>query len=324
MLIKMGLVLWATGFLSMTAMAQQFDLQGHRGARGLSPENTLAGFARALTIGVSTLEMDVGISRDGIVVVTHNPRLDPDITRDADGAWLTSPGAAIRSLSVEQLKAYDVGRIKPATRYAKRHPHQTPVDGARMPTLSQVFDLVRRSGNSRVRLNIEAKLNPEKSDLTFDPETFAVAILKVADDFGMSARVTIQSFDWRVLRVVQRLAPAVATSYITVRQSWRNNLQPPWTAEFKIGDFDGSIPRLIKAAGGRGWSPFHREVDAAQIQSAHELGLKVVVWTVNDPARMDALIDIGVDGIITDYPNRLRLVLERRGLETPTPTPVNR
>ena len=101
----------------MEVMAQDFDVQGHRGARGLAPENTLAAFARALTIGVSTLELDVGVSREGTVVVTHNPRLEPDITRRSDGTWLTATGPAIRTLSLEEIRSFNVGQTKPGSRW---------------------------------------------------------------------------------------------------------------------------------------------------------------------------------------------------------------
>ncbi len=328
MLGKIAIAVLVTGILSMEAKAQDFDVQGHRGARGLAPENTLAGFARALTIGVSTLELDVGVSREGTVVVTHDPRLEPDITRRPDGTWLTAPGPAIRTLSFEEIRAFDVGQTKPGSRYANRFPDQTPVDGARMPSLRNVIELIQRSGNDKVRLNIEAKLKPTETDLTHGPKKFANAILDVVRERDMTSRVTIQSFDWRVLQEVQRLAPAVETSYLSVQQRWLDNIgknkegTSAWTAGFDIDDYNGSIPLLVKAAGGRAWSPFHREIDAAQVKEAHKLGLTVKVWTVNQEKRMDALIEMGVDGIITDYPNRLRQVLEKRGMKVPIPTPV--
>jgi len=328
MLDKIILAIIVTGVLSMEVLGQDFDLQGHRGARGLAPENTLAAFARALTIGVSTLELDVGVSREETVVVTHDRQLAPDITRHPDGTWLNAAGPAIRTLSVEELGAYDVGRAKPGSRYAERFPDQTPVDGARIPSLREVIELIRRSGNEKVRLNIETKLNPAEPDLTHGPKKFTNTILKVVQEMDMTSRATIQSFDWRVLQEIQRLAPMVETSYLSVQQKWLDNIRKgkegtsAWTAGFDIDDYDGSIPHLVKAAGGRAWSPFHREIDAAQIKAAHDLGLTVKVWTVNLEARMEALIEMGVDGIITDYPNRLRQILENRGMKVPVPTPI--
>ena len=144
----------------------------------------------------------------------------------------------------------------------------------------------------------------------------------------MTDRVIIQSFDWRTLQEVQRRAPAVEISYLSAQQNWRDNLRKgeagpsPWTAGFDLDDFGGSVPRLVKAAGGRVWSPYHREVDATQVEEAHDLGLVVKVWTLNEEVRMEALVDMGVDGIITDYPDHLRRVLEERGMKVPTPTPV--
>ena len=120
-----------------------FDLQGHRGARGLAPENTLAGFARALEIGVTTLETDLAVTKDGVIVLSHDPVLNPDIVRGPDGQWLAAPGPAINSLTLAELKRYDVGRIKPGTKYAQQFAGQTPVDGQRIPTLAELFDLAK-------------------------------------------------------------------------------------------------------------------------------------------------------------------------------------
>ncbi len=316
------------GSLCMNDSSFGLEIQGHRGARGLMPENTLAGFAKALSIGVTTLELDVGVTSDRVVVATHNPRLEPETTRDKDGNWLEGTGPAIWSLSLRELRCYDVGRLNPVTDYSTRHPQQRPVDGARIPTLAEVMDLVRRSGNTKVRLSIETKLNPGEPGLTPLPEDFVSAILKVARDKNFLHRITIQSFDWRTLLETQEQAPGVPTSYLTVQQPWKDNIQidepgpSPWTAGFDIRDFGYSIPRAIAAAGGHIWSPNFRDLSVGDVVLAHNLGLSVKVWTVNDAAQMESLIIMGVDGIITDYPDRLRKVLEKRGLPLPEPTPV--
>ena len=196
------------------------------GARGGScPRTPWFPFAGALSIGVSTLEMDVGVTRDGVVVVTHNLRLQPETTRDADGNWLQTTGPAVRSLTLEEIKAFDVGRIKPGTPYALRFPDQAPADGTRMPTLEEVIGLVRRSGNDSVRFNIETKLKPAEADLSPNPEDFVEAVLSVVRVQGVADRVTIQSFDWRTLQETHRQAPDVPTSYLTVRQEWLDNLR---------------------------------------------------------------------------------------------------
>ncbi len=325
-LVAAGLMLIA----SLTAAAEPpaFDLQGHRGARGLRPENTLAAFAEALSIGVTTLELDVGISHDGVVVVSHNRRLSADITRDSSGAWLSEPGPALNSLSLAEIATYDVGRIDPASRYARRYADQIAADGSRMPTLEAVFALVEQAGNRVVRFNIETKISPLEAALTWPPEAFVGAVLAVVHANRMTDRVTIQSFDWRTLQLVQARAPDMVTSYLTAQQGWLDNIRAgeagpsPWTAGFDVDDYSGNVAALVAAAGGRVWAPFHREIDGARIKDAHDRGLAVKVWTVNDEDRMNQLIDLGVDGIITDYPDRLRRVLATRGIDLPLPTPV--
>src|SRR5262245_36710309 len=144
----------------MSIPAQALDIQGHRGARGLAPENTLPAFARALSLVVSTFELDCAVTKDGVVVVSHDPALNPDITRGPDGAFLQTTGPAIWTLTYAELQRYDVGRLKPGTAYAKRWPEQQPVDGARIPRLADVFALVKQSGNETVRFNIETKISP--------------------------------------------------------------------------------------------------------------------------------------------------------------------
>ena len=300
--------------------ADAFELQGHRGARGLMPENTLAGFARALTLGATTLEMDVGISRDGHLVISHDSRLNPALTRGGDGKRLVAPGPAINSLSLEQLSAYDVGRLDPNSRYAGRFPQQRAVDGERIPTLAQVLLLPPAAGNGQVRLNLETKLSPLEPHLAPPPEEFARKLVNQVRGAGAAGRVTVQSFDWRTLQHVQSLAPEIETAYLTARQRWLDNVQAgrpgasPWTAGMDVDDFGGSIPRMVEQAGGAIWSPYFRELDRAQLHEAKALGLRVVVWTVNEVPDMRELIVLGVDGIITDYPDRLREVARQLGV----------
>jgi len=305
-----------------------FDLQGHRGARGLMPENTLPAFAKALSVGVSTLELDLAVTIDGRVVVSHNPRLVPALSRDKDGTWLEESSPPIHLMTLEEVQSYDVGRLNPTSSYARRLSGQQPVDHTPIPTLGEVIELVKRSGNQQIRLNIEIKTNPEKPDLTLGLFDFAQTVVNVIRKYNWQSRVTVQSFDWRALAAVQALEPAITTSYLTVNQPWLNNLQSgragasPWLNGFDIDRFGGSVPRAIVAAGGDVWSPYHREISVESIKEAHQLGLLVKVWTVNQPERMRALIDMGADGIITDYPGRLRQVLKALDERLPMATPV--
>jgi glycerophosphoryl diester phosphodiesterase len=295
-----------------------FDLQGHRGARGLRPENTLPAFAHALDLGVTTVELDIGVSADGRVVIAHDPFLNPLITRDASGQWLPGPrGPLIRSLSFAQLQAYDVGRIQPGTAYAKTFETQQAVDRTRIPALSQLFDLVKARGADAVRFNIETKLSPHQPDETVGPDAMVQALLATIREAGMLERVSVQSFDWRTLRLVQQLEPRIPTVYLTVQSATSDNARDPaWTAGLQLSAF-GGVPRMVKAAGGSTWSPNAPALTQSQVREAQALGLKVIPWTVNDPAAMERLIGWGVDGLITDYPDRLRAVLARRGMRLP-------
>ena len=314
--------LWASAatLWLIMASAAAFDLQGHRGARGLMPENTLAGFSHALALGMTTLEMDLGVSKDGHIVISHDSVLTPALTRDPGGRWLQTPGPAISDLSLEELQSYDVGRLNPDSKNARRFPDQQAVDGERIPTLAQVLALPPPSGSGPVRLNIETKLSPLQPDMTPSPEEFARILVDQLRGAGATGRVTVQSFDWRTLQRIQSLAPEVKTAYLTAQQRWLDNVQTgqpgvsPWTAGMDVDDLGGSIPRLVKQAGGDIWSPYFGDLDETRLKEAQALGLRVIVWTVNDLPTMGKLMDLGVDGIISDYPDRLREVARQRGV----------
>ena len=315
-------LLLATAALALFAAlpAAAFDLQGHRGARGLAPENTLPAFERALAVGVTTLELDVGLTKDGVVVVAHDSALNPALTRDASGRWLARRGPRLKDLRLKQLQAYDVGRLDPASAYAKGFPGQQPFDGTRIPTLAQVFARVRELGAFHVRFNIETKISPESDDLVA-AERLTDALLQEVHAAGLGKRVTIQSFDWRSLRRVQQVDPSIRTSYLTVQTANSNNTRDgTWTGGLRLGD-DGSVPRMVRSAGGRIWSPNAGVLTLALVEEAHSLGLKVLPWTVNDPAQMEQLLAWGVDGIITDHPERLRAVLQAHGVALPPTVP---
>jgi len=303
-----------------------FDLQGHRGARGLRPENTLAAFAHALSIGVTTLELDTAVTRDGVVVVSHDSELNPDITRDRSGHWLTKTGPAIFSLTFADLERYDVGRTKPGSAYALRFKDQVAQDGERIPKLAALFALVEKSGNAAVRFNIETKLDPRTPDLTPGPSAFAEALVAEIRKAGMEKRATIQSFDWRTLKVVKRIAPKIATVCLTTQRGDDDNIglgkpgPSAWLGGLDVHAFGGSVPNLVKAAGGSVWSPDFADLSAAALAESHTHGLLVIPWTANHPDDMARLIDMGVDGLISDRPDLLRRVLVEKGRVVPRPT----
>lgn len=311
------LFLLAWGF---SPLAAAFDLQGHRGARGLLPENTLPAFERALAIGVTTLELDTGITADGVVVVSHDPVLNPDLVRGPDGQWLSSP-TPIRSLTWAQLQAYDVGRIRPGSRYAQQFPHQQPLDGTRMPTLAAVFERVKALGANAVQFDIETKIDPRRPEATLAPEPFVQALLAVIRAHGMEERVMVQSFDWRTLQLLRAQAPKVRTVYLSIQRPQANTIEAEpglWTAGMRLADH-GSLPRMVKAAGGDVWSPNFNDLSPALLREAQGLGLKVIPWTVNEPADIARILELPVDGLISDFPDRVRTEMARRNMALPAP-----
>jgi glycerophosphoryl diester phosphodiesterase len=306
--------------LALALPAFAFDLQAHRGGRGLLPENTLPAFENALALGVDTLELDVGVTADGVVVIAHDPYLNPLIVRDAAGQFLPgAKGPLIRSLSFAQLQTYQLGRIQPGTPYATTFASQQGRDAVRFPTLASLFERVKALGANDVRFNIETKLDPGKPEDTVSPEAMTRALLKVVNDAGMASRVSIQSFDWRSLQLVQQLEPRIPTVYLTIQTANTDNVRDgTWTAGLRIADH-GSVPKMVKAAGGAVWSPNGGAVTEALVKEAQALGLKVVPWTINAPADLDRMLGWGVDGLITDYPDRLREAMARRGMPLPKP-----
>lgn len=314
-MLRASIVAAAAVLSALSALpAQAFDLQGHRGARGLLPENTLPSFRKALELGVSTLECDLAITRDGVVVIYHDLWLNPDITRDADGKWLDGRGPAISELSFAELQKYDVGRIKPGTEYARTFSQQQPVDGTRIPRLSELFDLVKQSGNTKVGFDCETKVSPLERAATLAPEDFARKVIAEIRKAGMAERTMVQSFDWSTLQVVQGEAPEIRTMYLSSPRTLEaaGGRPSPWLAGFDPARYGGSVPRAIKAANGTIWAPNQTFLTQALRDEARALGLKVIPWTVNEPAMINKLLDMDVDGIISDRPDLVQIELAKR------------
>ncbi len=286
------------------------EIIGHRGGRGLYPENTLPGFEHAIALGVDALELDVGMTRDGVLVVHHDHTLNPDHTRNSTGAWLEPPGPPLWTLDAATLSGFDVGRSRPGSKTAADFPLQEPCDGACIPTLAEVLALGRRSGANSVRFDIEVKLSPLAPDETAGPGRFARAVAAMLQAEGMVHRAEVRSFDWRVLHEIRKLLPELATCCLTCEQDGhdtvlRNRAElSPWTAGLDINSSGGTVPGLVHRFGGEAWSPFHSDLNREEIAQARALGIRVDVWTVNEVADMQALARLGVDGIITDYPDR--------------------
>ena len=294
-------------------MTKSLALIGHRGARGLFPENTLEGFAAASALGLDGIELDVAVTADGVPVVCHDPSLNPALARGADGAWIADPGPLIHALPEATLAAYDVGRLRPGSTLAASFPDQCPIDGARIPRLDAALAI------PDLTFIVELKTLPDHPDWTVPAAEMAEAALAAAERAGALDRVTFESFDWRGPRHLRRLRPGLRLAWLTRAATvaeaalWWDGPRPE--------DFAGSVPRAVAAEGGQVWAPEHVDLTEAQIAEAHGLGLTVFPWTVNRPEDMARLIGWGIDGLITDRPDRARQVMAAAGLKLPPARP---
>jgi glycerophosphoryl diester phosphodiesterase len=260
--------------------------------------------------------LDVLLTADHHAVVHHDVHLTPDLTRTEDGRWIgKGDDRLIKNLSLEELKQYDVGRAKPNSRAARRYPDQVPADGERVPTLVEVFDLLKSDGHRNCRVWIEIKTSPEKPEKTPPPEAVVKSVLSAISSSDMTGRTYILSFDWRALKLVQEMAPQLPTVYLSLEGRRLNNIKPghpgasPWLAGLDIDDFQGSVPRAVAAAGGRHWAAYFKHLTYEDIETAHRSGMRVYAWTVDSKSEMQRLVDMGVDGIITNRPDLLQAVL---------------
>ena len=290
-------------------MMRQVEIIGHRGARGLFPENTIEGFRQCLALGVRSFELDVGMTADGVVVVSHDPALNPAITRDASGQWLSGPTPLIHHLTIDALRSYDVGRIRLGTSYRTLFRAQKGCDGARVPTLEDVLRL-----SAEATFIIELKTDPRHPDWTADPATLAQTVLAVVDAADATGRVILESFDWRGPRHVRRIRPEIKLAWLTRDETVREAVL--WWDGVNPEDFGNSVPAAVAAQGGQIWAPAADSVTRAAIDEAHARGLTVIPWTVNRRAAMRRLIRWGVDGLMTDRPDVAATVIAAQSVRS--------
>jgi glycerophosphoryl diester phosphodiesterase len=312
----------------------QFDIQAHRGGLGLTTESTLEGFANALELGVTTLELDIQITQDGEAVVTHDRRVSDVKCDDTAPAFPGDPefpyvGDYINTLSLAQVRTLDCGTL------LADHPNAEVVDGARIPLLSEVFTLVDCYGANKVWFNIETKVEAGAPKETAPRRDFIDAVLAEIEAAGVRNRVTIQSFDWGALMLVRKEEPRLPIVALTNGDFLQVGQEgaSPWLGGLDIDDprFGGSLVKAAASFGADAISPVHgmpqngKVGDAnyvpyttpALVAEAHEAGIAVIPWTIDDPATMASLIEAGVDGIITNYPDRLREVAADYGYKLP-------
>ncbi|MEM6337568.1 MAG: glycerophosphodiester phosphodiesterase [Bacteroidota bacterium] len=277
--------------LAVCAAAQPVpDLQGHRGARGLMPENTVPSFLEALRYGMTTMELDLAVSADSQLVVSHEPWFSDVICRRPDGQDVApADTSSIFQLPYAEVRRYDCGS-RPNPRFPEQRLMPAP-----KPTLTEVVEAV--DGAAMVRgvplpwYNIETKSRPSwEPTHQPDPATFAQLVYDELRRLNLLDRATVQSFDVRTLQAMRAIDPEVI---LVLLDGTSGDVQA-------MVDTLGFVPAI--------YSPYFLFVNPDMIQTARDLGMRVVPWTVNDESAMRTLLDAGVDGIITDYPDRLRRV----------------
>lgn len=306
--------------------AGSLELLAHRGGRGLWPENTLAAIEGALALGVETLELDLVMTADEVFVLHHDLRLNRDRTRGPGGVWIEEE-TPLFDLLADELALYDVGAPKAGSRTAERFPQQQSVEGATIPRLAAAVAFAERQSGGMVAYSLEMKRSPLEPGLAPEADYAAERLAEQLRQLGIVGRVTVQSFDWAFLAAFQQALPEVPTVYLsseqlsfdTVRRS--ESVPSPWLGGADLAAAEGSLPRLVASRGGAVWSPNYRDLRPVDLEEAHRLGLRVVTWTVNDPDDMASLVEMGVDGIVTDYPDRLRATMEAKGLALPAAHP---
>ncbi|HEX7391310.1 MAG TPA: glycerophosphodiester phosphodiesterase [Acidiphilium sp.] len=287
-------------------------LFGHRGARGLLPENTLEGFAHARALDLTGVEFDIGLSADGVAVVHHDPRPNPAYARDPDGHYVDADAPLLHDMPYARIARYDIGRLLPGTEYAARYPEQKPRDGARIPSFDTALGTL-----AGLDMLVEVKTFPDRPDDTAPPEAMAEAAITVLRKHDAIADTVLYAFDWRVLRAASRLEPALRRCCLTEPDTVAAG--GLWLDGADLGQFGGKLPRAVAATGASVWAPFHDSLDQADLAEAHALGLRVIPWTVNTPEAFERMIALGVDGMISDRPDLARTAIEAAGIAVAGP-----
>lgn len=312
-----------------------FDLEAHRGGRDVRPENTLYSYAYAIELGATSIECDMQLTKDGQIVMSHNPILNSDITRDENGNYIENNKYDIRLMTVDELKKFDVGIMDPnCGEYYDLHGKTQFTYDAKIPTLEELMQLIQSYGDKNIVLNIETKSYPDPASAGYknnaDPKKFVEVFNNIVKKYDMEDRVVLQSFDWQTLIEMKKLNPNISTSALWQEQpSWGRDSESlrryekkksPWLGGLDIKDYQGNPVKAAHAIGADIISPYYTEISKQDVDEAHSLGMKVVPWTVNNEKDMNMLLDMGVDGIISDKPWLLKQVLEKRNIKLHTPT----
>ena len=295
-------------------------IYGHRGARGNLPENTLESFSFLFENKIFAFETDVLISKDLVPVITHDFRLDINMTKDADENWISDENIKIYDLTYEEILKYNVGSINKLSRYGRRFLNQKSLPNQKIPKLSDIFDLINSKSIDDIVLNLEIKSTPVEDNLTPSPKEMVSIIKKEIEKSKLEEKILISSFDWRILKEFSIQMPNIVRGYLSFQQNSGVKIEKtiyknsPWM-DLALAFKEYDLPSLIKQIGGKVWCPFYRDITKKDVDMAHEEGLVVNVWTVNKENDMMQMIEYGVDAIITDYPLVLKEVCEKNNIK---------
>ena len=295
-------------------------IYGHRGARGDLPENTLESFKYLFENNINAYETDILISKDLIPVITHDFRLEPSFTKDSEGNWIEDENIKIFDLTYEELLKFDVGSINKLSRYGRRFVNQKPLENQRIPKLSELLDLSSKNKSENLLINLEIKSTPDEENLTPAPEDTVKLVVNEINKSNLKDKIIVSSFDWRTLTEIKNQYPEISRAYLTYQQVRGMKIKKtiynrsPWMSFLPFYE-DHELPKIIKSQGGKAWHPYRKDITKKLVDISHQEDLPVNVWTVNEEYEMLKMIEYGVDGIMTDYPLRLKELCEKENIK---------
>ena len=279
---------------------------------GLFPQNTLSGFLFCLDNAIDAIEFDVHLSLDGQVVVHHDYLLNPAITKDASGNWLTKPGPPICTLSLDELMNYDVGTYAPGSREEKSYPDYKPLDNEPIPVFEK-FLTSYRTQDAGSELWVELKTTPFQREISSDPRALLNSVLLAVMKQGVEKQIVLLAFEWDLLIAAKEMCPGLQTNFLTINPGFivathDSKIDPSLLyGEFNPDQYGDSIPAAIAAAGGDWWGPYVNDVSKNDVVSAQKLGVKVDLWEVGSTdVAMDDALAMGADAITLARPDLLQ------------------
>ena len=301
------------------AKPNHIKIYGHRGARGDLPENTLDSFKYLFDNNINAYETDILISKDLVPVIAHDFRLDPSRTKDNEGNWIENENIKIFDLTYEELLKFDVGSVNKLSRYGRRFINQKNLENQKIPKLSELLEMSKKNKSENLLINLEIKSTPDEENLTPEPEDTVKLVMKDINGTHLKDKIIVSSFDWRTLTVIKNNYPEIPRAYLTQHLTGININQTiynrsPWLSFLPYYE-DHELPVIIKSQGGKAWHPYRKDITKKLVDISHQEDLPVNVWTVNKEYDMLKMIEYGVDGIMTDYPLRLKELCDKENIK---------